>query len=617
MITDNILERDNNNPAPEQIPVSMLKQSFIALFQSGPTDQVVRAQPLAEPSLPQIQQSAISASQHEAGTEAFSKAIDLIESDVVSALAQLDSASSVSVGLSRQTEHQLDTIHQTMEDLKVASQAASSDVLGLASAVAQMETSAGDVERAASHASTDVESAAAQAEQAASILITLESAATEIGQIVGTIDDVARQTNLLALNATIEAARAGEAGRGFGVVAQEVKSLSVETKQAVDDIRSRVSRLEETTRQALAAVTGLLDAVRKVDPKIKAIAHANAEQAATTRELSQRTTEASRFVEHVSAQIATVDRSVMEARLQSVEACQSSAQGMVLAQGLRRRFVPVIRSTQAGDRRVHDRFPAEMPVSIAIGSASGTSETIDISAGGLLAACPAGLSPIIGARVTLGLAGVGSLAARLVASSTLGLHFAFENPNGPEFDAYRLKLRAIEAEYLPMIDVAKAFASDVVAAMEEAVKLGALTHSKLFDVDYRPIPGTEPQQFEVASLKVLERILPPICEARKSADNRLIFALAIDRNGYIGVHNRIYSQPQRSDDPVWNAANCRNRRIFDDRAGIVAARSTRPFMVQAYQRDMGGGKMVMLREIDAPITVAGSHWGGVRMAYKL
>ncbi|MBX9874614.1 MAG: methyl-accepting chemotaxis protein, partial [Beijerinckiaceae bacterium] len=60
-----------------------------------------------------------------------------------------------------------------------------------------------------------------------------------------------------------------------------------------------------------------------------------------------------------------------------------------------------------------------------------------------------------------------------------------------------------------------------------------------------------------------------------------------------------------------------NRRIFDDRAGIAAARSVRPFLVQSYLRDMGGGVHEMVREVDAPVRITGRHWGGVRMAYGM
>ncbi len=74
----------------------------------------------------------------------------------------------------------------------------------------------------------------------------------------------------------------------------------------------------------------------------------------------------------------------------------------------------------------------------------------------------------------------------------------------------------------------------------------------------------------------------------------------------------MYSQPQRKGDPVWNAANCRDRRFFDDRTGIIAARSVRPFVVQSYRRDMGGGSFVVMREVDAPLFVNDRHWGGVQ-----
>ncbi len=82
------------------------------------------------------------------------------------------------------------------------------------------------------------------------------------------------------------------------------------------------------------------------------------------------------------------------------------------------------------------------------------------------------------------------------------------------------------------------------------------------------------------------------------------------------MHNKKYSHPQRPGEPEWNTANSRNKRIFDDRAGLSAARNTRPYMIQYYPRDMGGGQIVMMWEIVAPIRVLGRHWGGFRMAYR-
>jgi len=164
---------------------------------------------------------------------------------------------------------------------------------------------------------------------------------------------------------------------------------------------------------------------------------------------------------------------------------------------------------------------------------------------------------------------------------------------------------------------AQAIAQEVAQAIEGLVGAGSLSREAAFDTRYVPLPATDPQQYETAFTQAFEGVLPAIIEPPLSEDKRLTFCLAIDRNGYIPVHNRAFSQPQRPDDPVWNAAHCRNKRIFDDRAGITAARSTRDFVVQAYARDMGGGKVVMMREVDAPIRIFGRHWGGLRMAYRL
>jgi methyl-accepting chemotaxis protein len=67
---------------------------------------------------------------------------------------------------------------------------------------------------------------------------------------------------------------------------------------------------------------------------------------------------------------------------------------------------------------------------------------------------------------------------------------------------------------------------------------------------------------------------------------------------------------------VWNTANCRNRRMFDDRVGLKAGRNTEPFLLQVYRRDMGGGEFVLMKDLSAPLWVGGRHWGGLRLAYR-
>jgi len=99
-------------------------------------------------------------------------------------------------------------------------------------------------------------------------------------------------------------------------------------------------------------------------------------------------------------------------------------------------------------------------------------------------------------------------------------------------------------------------------------------------------------------------------------DPRVVFCVAVDRNGYLPVHNPQFSQPQGRD-PDWNNAHCRNRRIFDDATGLDAARNTESFLLQSYRRNMGGGQYVMMKDSSAPIMVRGKHWGALRVGYRL
>jgi methyl-accepting chemotaxis protein len=165
------------------------------------------------------------------------------------------------------------------------------------------------------------------------------------------------------------------------------------------------------------------------------------------------------------------------------------------------------------------------------------------------------------------------------------------------------------------IDLVREKAAEVARLFETAVERGEISMADLFDEDYRPVPGTDPQQVLTRFTAFTDRALPTLQEPVLKLNDRIAFCAAVDRNGYLPTHNLIYSKPQ-GDDPVWNAANCRNHRIFADRTGLGAGRNTRPFLLQTYRRDMGGGSYVLMKDISAPIIVRGRHWGGFRMGYK-
>ena len=173
-----------------------------------------------------------------------------------------------------------------------------------------------------------------------------------------------------------------------------------------------------------------------------------------------------------------------------------------------------------------------------------------------------------------------------------------------------------ETKDTAFIQAAQEGAARIGAAFEQALAEGRITEPALFSTGYTPIPGTDPAQVMAPCTELTDVLLPDIQEPVLELDPKVVFAAAVDLKGYLPTHNRKFSQPQGSD-PLWNAANCRNRRIFDDRVGLKAGRNEKPFLLQAYRRDMGGGTFALMKDVSAPIRVRGRHWGGFRIGYRI
>jgi methyl-accepting chemotaxis protein len=542
--------------------------------------------------------------------------VDSLEADVLKAIEGVTRAIAVAASDVAAVEKDLAEIRSHAGELASSGRTASGESLSLASSTEELAVTSADIGRSMQHASTRIDSAVHAAQKASELIMQLSAATAEIVGIVDTISAVARQTNLLALNATIEAARAGVAGRGFAVVASEVKVLSTQTGRAADDIRQRIDRLRETARASTSAVTEVVEAVQGVRPVFDTVRNAVVEQDAAISEVSRLASVTSSSVAKVSDRAGDVNTISLGASNRANQADQATGKADGLAKALGQRFVTVIRQSEIGDRRRSDRFPVDRSATLWISQRSVASRLIDVSSGGLLLAAAPEIHAAPGLAVEIDIQNLGRVGARVVAHSSMGIHCCFDRLN----DEARARIDGfvahVETTYRPCILLAQETARQVEMLIERAVADGRVSRDDVFDTDYRLLPGTDPAQYGTAYLPVFERLLPPVIENVLASDPTMAFCLAIDRNGYIPVHNRIYSQPQRVGDPVWNAANARNRRIFDDRAGITAARSTRPFIVQAYARDMGGGKIVMMQEVDAPIRVLGRHWGGLRTAYR-
>jgi len=157
---------------------------------------------------------------------------------------------------------------------------------GLAASVEELTASIGEIARQATTSSDAARDGAGDVAGAAAEIARLDTAAHEIGQVVGLISQIAGQTNLLALNATIEAARAGDAGKGFVVVAAEVKNLANQTARATDEITARIAAIQAATGAAVAAFDRLGGSIRNIAEVSGGIAAAVEEQRAATGEIT-------------------------------------------------------------------------------------------------------------------------------------------------------------------------------------------------------------------------------------------------------------------------------------------------------------------------------------------
>ena len=173
----------------------------------------------------------------------------------------------------------------------------------------------------------------------------------------------------------------------------------------------------------------------------------------------------------------------------------------------------------------------------------------------------------------------------------------------------------VETSDAPLIRTVVATARQISQLFEAAIERGEITLNRLMDENYREIPGTDPKQYMTDYVEFTDRVLPPIQDPMQKSDPRIVFCVAWAKGGYLPTHNPNYRHPQGKD-PVWNNANCRNRRLFSDRAVKKVAANTKPFLLQTYRRDMGGGNFVLMNDLSAPIFIRGRHWGAFRMGFR-
>jgi methyl-accepting chemotaxis protein len=205
-----------------------------------------------------------------------------------------------------------------------ASTEASTNVQSVSAATEQLVGSIDEISRQVEESTRISRDAVMQAEKTDGRIADLMRAAGRIGDVVKLITAIAEQTNLLALNATIEAARAGESGRGFAIVAQEVKALAAQTSKATDEIGVQIAGVQAATRDSVTSIKEISGTIARISEIAAAITSAINVQATTTREIAGNLEAATSNATHVADNISDVNDSTSEITSASAQILSSA-----------------------------------------------------------------------------------------------------------------------------------------------------------------------------------------------------------------------------------------------------------------------------------------------------
>jgi methyl-accepting chemotaxis protein/aerotaxis receptor len=244
--------------------------------------------------------------------DSFEAAVGEIVQAVATAATELETSATT---LASNADHAKDFAARVAD----GSNEAYSNVNSVASATEEMTASVREISQRMQESARMAGDAVDQVHVATERVSALSSAASRIGDIVEIINNIAGQTNLLALNATIEAARAGEAGRGFSVVASEVKALAEQTGKATDEIGQQIGDIQSVTQESVAAIMQIRNSIEKLSEISSAIASAVEEQGATTQEVARNVQDAAQGAQQVSSNVGNLERGAAETGIASSE----------------------------------------------------------------------------------------------------------------------------------------------------------------------------------------------------------------------------------------------------------------------------------------------------------
>lgn len=172
-------------------------------------------------------------------------------------------------------------------------------------------------------------------------------------------------------------------------------------------------------------------------------------------------------------------------------------------------------------------------------------------------------------------------------------------------------VEGLSAQEREMLGLAQDYARRCTETMESWIANKEVTREKLFSFLYFPVAKTDPPKFTTDWDQLSDRDIRPIQEPVLAKSPSIVYAVLVDKFGYLPTHNDRYSLPLTGN-LASDLVNNRTKRIFNDKTGLAAARSEAPFLIQRYQRDTGENMV----DLSVPVMVGGAHWGAVRIGYR-
>lgn len=353
---------------------------------------------------------------------------------------------------------------------------------------------------------------------AAEKIQSLEQKALAIQSITDVIDGISAQTNLLALNAAIEAARAGEQGRGFAVVADEVRALAGKTADATAQIGEMLKQTSDETSETTQVMSEIVKQTDSVVTTMADLSHSFAE-------IDQLMADSSAASDQISHALKEQDFAAEE-----ISSSVVSLHDFLL--------------TKSNETR----------------SASVQAETLSNN------------------------------------TESIFVHIS-------SFESNSL--------IATMCHQAQLAAHQVSQLFEQSIENNIISNQKLFDFNYRQIGSSEPKKYNSGFDKFTDQYLPKIQEPLLVKFTEMIYAGAVDINGYFPTHNKCFTKTLTGNAEI-DVINNRTKRIFDDPTGIRCGKHKDKFLLQTYKRDTGE----IMHDVSAPIFIQGKHWGGFRIGFK-